>query len=204
VIRHLLRNLIAACLLVSLLGCADRAIETRKPITNINVSTPDETPVIWSTAEFTDQLAPELKREWTKFERSQSYRLAQPGDRNLTADATKRVRTNSPNQIIPFLIWWGAEGYTGPRFLIAIVVDPSRSDSNRYGLIVIAAPESEGRKYKLYWVAREEDMESYLISPASGSVFIECFRRDGTQQTKQLAWYRSRKQFELKERSPGR
>ena len=42
--------------------------------------------------------------------------------------------------------------------------------------------------YKPYWVLREEDMESYLLSPASGSVFIECFHRDGTEQTKELVW----------------
>ena len=64
--------------------------------------------------------------------------------------------------------------------------------------IVIAAPKSDGGTYKTYWAAREEDMESYLLSPASGSFFIECFRRDGTEETKALAWYRSRRKFELK------
>ena len=37
---------------------------------------------------------------------------------------------------------------------------------------------------------REEDMESYLISPASGSIFMECFRRDGVEETRELAWDR--------------
>lgn len=85
----------------------------------------------------------------------------------------------------------------GTDVLVAIVVDPNRSDQNRYGLVVIASPVSGRGTYKVYWVAREEDMESYLISPASGTIFIECFRRDGSEQTKVLTWDRKLKQFKL-------
>ena len=139
-----------------------------------------------------------LYRAWRDFERTQDYRLAHPSDRKLTPAALARVKSNNPNQIIPYLTWWDASGYRGRGdFLVAIVVDPSRSDANRYGLIVIAAPESEGGNYKPYWVVREEDMESYLISPASGSLFVECFRRDGTEETKELVWMRKRRQFRL-------
>lgn len=156
-----------------------------------------EPPVSWTSSpvEWTDN--EELKRAWIAFERSQPYRLAQPSDRKLSPAAMARVESNNRNQIIPFLTWWGARGYRGEDFLIAIVVDPSRSDPNRYGLIVIAAPESEGGRFRPYWVAREEDMESYFISPASGGVYIECFRRDGTKETKDLVWRRKLRQFQL-------
>ena len=167
---------------------------------NANVASfPDRSRVNWSSSDLETWLDnnKELKRAWKHFERSQPYRLAQPSDRNLTAAAAGRVSTNNERQIVPFLTWWGAEGYEGREFLVAIVVDPSRTDPNRYGLVVVAAPTSGG-KYKPYWVAREEDMESYLLSPASGSVFVECFRRDGTEETKELAWYRSKRQFQLK------
>ncbi len=110
------------------------------------------------------------------------------------------MNSNSVNQIIPSLIWWGASGYRGTAgkdFLVAIVVDSSRSDPNRYGLVVLAAPTSEGPYYKTYWVLREEDMESYLISPASGSLYMECFRRDGSEQTKEIIWDRKARQFRL-------
>lgn len=46
-------------------------------------------------------------------------------------------------------------------------------------------------------VTHEEDMESYLISPASGSIYIECFRRDGVEQTKKLSLNRKSKLFGL-------
>lgn len=156
--------------------------------------------VSWSAdpTEFTDNVA--LKHAWRRFESSQQYRLAQSSDRNLSPAARERVNSNGENQIIPSLIWWGARGYRGTPgkdFLVAIVVDPSRSDQNRYGLVVLAAPTSEGSSYKTYWLLREEDMESYLISPSSGGVYMECYRRDGSEQSKEIIWDRKLRQFRL-------
>ena len=130
----------------------------------------------------------ELERAWANFRRSQKYRLAQPGE-------TKHM---------PYLIWWGTEAYHGAEFLVAIVVDPSRTDQNRYGLVVIGAPKSDGGKYKTYWVERERELVNCEISPASGSVFFDCVRPDGTKETHSLAWFRSRRKFELKKLYPSR
>ena len=141
-----------------------------------------------------------MKRAWAAFERSQQYRLARPSDRMLSPAARARVNSNNPAQIIPSLKWWGVRGLKSSGYkdvLVAIVVDPGRTDENRYGLVALAAPASEGGAYKVYWVAREEDMESYLISPASGSVYMECFRRDGSEETKELTWDKKSRRFRL-------
>ena len=200
--ERLLQCVIVACAVLVVTSCRREETAPVQPVNSTPVPTPSyESPVTWSTSDFEERLDQDkgMKRAWKKFEQSQKYRLAQPTDRNLTREAAERVRTNSENQIIPFLGWWGAEGYEGkPNFVVAILVDPSRTDPNRYGLVVIAAPTSDGGKWKVHWVAREEDMESYLISPASGSVFIECFRGDGTEEIKEIAWYRSKRQFQLK------
>lgn len=124
-----------------------------------------------------------------------------PPDRVLSPAARARVDSNAAHQIIPFISWWGAKGFEPAEdtdIFVAIVVDPSRSDVKRYGLIVIAASATEGREYRVYWVARDEDMESYLLSPASGSIFIELYRRNGPDEIKELAWNRRLKIFELK------
>ncbi|HEV8366854.1 MAG TPA: hypothetical protein VGQ39_02790 [Pyrinomonadaceae bacterium] len=119
-------------------------------------------------------------------------------DRHLTPEATARKKANHTNQIIPFLNWWGARDYVGKTdFLVAIVVDPARFDPKRYGLVVLAAPKSEGPNFKTYWVLREEDMESYLLSGSSGSFRVECFARDGSKQTKELAWDEKARRFRL-------
>ena len=80
---------------------------------------------------------------------------------------------------------------------MVIVVDPSRTDPKRYGLVVFAAPKSEGPNFKPYWVLREQDLESYLLSGASGSFWVEGFERDGTKQTKELAWDKTSRRFRL-------
>ena len=191
-------HFIVGAVLMVLVSCRSNERST-EPI--VGIAAPgSETTVTWSSVDLVQRLESNkaLYRAWRDFEHAQTYRLAQPSDRRLTPAALARVKSNGPNQIIPFLTWWGAEGYKGRAdFLIVIVVDPSRADAERYGLIVIAAPKSEGSNYKTYWVAREKDMESYLISPASGSVFLECFRRDGTLETKELVWMRRSRQFSL-------
>ena len=186
--------------LIACLACGYQSdgIRTSPPPTPIQ--TADERVTSWQTDPTAESDNEPLKRAWKQLERSQNYRLAQFSDRNLTAAAAARVKSNNSNQIKPSLIWWGARGYRGADtqdFLIAIVVDPSRSDPKRYGLVVIAAVASDGGRYKPYWASRDEDMESYLISPASGSMFIECFHRDGTEQTKELIWERKSRQFRL-------
>lgn len=183
------------------LACSSRSTAVRALRSPAPAPTYDETVRAWPYApdEYMENNVP-LKHAWQGFERNQKYRLAQPSDRNLTPAAATRVAANNPHQIVPILNWWGARGYRGGNtndFAVAIVVDPSRTDPNRYGLVVIAAVASEGPAYKPYWVLREEDMESYLLSPASGSVFIECFHRDGTKQTKELLWDRKSRQFRL-------
>jgi hypothetical protein len=192
----ILLAIIAGALTVSIsCGTDNRASRVQQPSAVASPSPEAQ----WSAdlAQFLEH-NPEVKRAWTEFERAQKYRLAQPSDRNLTAAAAARVESNQPNQIIPFLNWWGARGYEGKTdFLAVIVVDPSRTDPKRYGLVVFAAPKSEGPNFKPYWVLREQDLESYLLSGASGSFWVEGFERDGTKQTKELAWDKQSRRFRL-------
>lgn len=198
-----LRFLSIISFMALLLACGTRQPDAIQ--TNVSASTPtpmfDQIVRAWPNAPYEHMWNNEpLKRAWQDFERTQKYRLAQPSDRKLAPAAAARVKSNAAHQIIPVINWWGARGYRGANtkdFLVAIVVDPSRSDPNRYGLVVIAAVASEGKDYKPYWVLREDDMESYLLSPASGSVYIECFRRGGAEETKELIWDRKTRRFSL-------
>src|SRR5262245_52852224 len=186
-IQRLLLLMFAVCALVALVSCnTQQKAKTPGPSAAPNFNfppTPHGQP-IWTSTDLAAMLDDhkEMQRAWTKFTRSQKYRLAQPGE---------TVHS-------PFAIWWGAEAYQGDQFLVAIVVDPSRTDRNRYGLVVIGSPEFNSRKYKPYWVLREQDLEKCEISPASGGVYFNCIRADGTREHRSLAWFRSKRQFELK------
>ena len=186
-IQRLLLLMFAVCALVALVSCStQQEAKTPGPSTAVNSNVTPTPPAPVESLESVLAERPEnnkeLQRAWTNFTRSQKYRVAQPGE---------TVHS-------PYLIWWGTEAYHGAEFLVAIVVDPSRTDQNRYGLVVIAAPTSDGGKYKTYWVAREQDLEKCEISAASGSVFFDCVRADGTEKQRKLVWFRSRRQFELK------
>lgn len=205
--RDVFLNLIAAGILAMAVACLakEQAVAPNNEPSVTPLVQSQRTEISWTSdptvsMNFGSQREQGLKSAWINFGKSQPYRLAQPLDRQLTPAARARVNSNNPNQITPFLTWWGVRGLTSADnkdVLVAIVVDPNRSDNNRYGLVVIASPVSEGGEYRVYWVAREEDMESYLISPASGSIFIECFRRDGSEETKELAWDKKSKKFKL-------
>lgn len=199
--KKLLPCLIAISALLTSPSCnANEQIRTSEatvtplsPNTQVSITWPSDPTQVVTDSE-------ELKRAWARFESSQPYRLAKPSDRTLSPEARARVNSNNPGQIVPFLYWWGVRDLVSSNHknvLVVIVVDPNRSDPNRYGLVVFAAPKSVSQSYKTYWVAREEDMESYLISPASGSVFLEFFRRNGSNQTKELAWDRKSRRFKL-------
>ena len=188
-----LRWLLLVCAL-SFCGCGSKQQAALPKSVNTPSPTPSVTPPPqpdlneWLANDAEVRKDARLLRAWTNFERSQKYRLAQSADRKFVPGQSS----------MSFLIWWGAEAYKGEEFLVAIVVDPSRTDPNRYGMVVIAAPDSAGGTYKTYWVAREEDMSRYIISPASGGVYIQCYREDGTYESKTLGWYRSRQEFRLK------
>jgi hypothetical protein len=186
-IRGVLLLMLAVCALAVLVSCGTTSpAKTTAPAVAVNSNaapTPEARPT-WTATDLAAMLEDrkEMQRAWARFEQSQKYRLAQPGE----------------TQYSPFAIWSEAEAYQGDELLIAIVVGPARTDRNRYGLVVIGAPESDGGKYKPYWVLREQDLEKCEISGLSGSVFFDCVRADGTEKQRSLAWFRSRRQFELK------
>ncbi|HEV2763496.1 MAG TPA: hypothetical protein VGV38_11010 [Pyrinomonadaceae bacterium] len=202
--RSTLHRLIAAAILLASASCAgkERAVAPAReaslsPVSEGQQAEPswpsDPTGFAWSPSEG-------LTRAWADFERAQPYRLARPSDRKVSQAVLESVRSDGSRYAVPYLVWWGARGLRkadGTDVIVAVVSDPGRSDERRYGLVVLAAPESDGGKYKVYWAAREEDMGNWLLSSASGNVFVHCFQRDGSEQTKVLAWDGQTRQFKL-------
>ena len=133
-IQRLLLLMFAFGAVAALVSCSTQEqAKTPGPPTgpNFNSSpTPEERPIGTATdLAWMIEDRKEMKRAWANFERSQKYRLAQAGE----------IRHS------PFMIWSEAEAYQGDQLLLVIVVDPSRSDRNRYGLVVIGAPSCHPR-----------------------------------------------------------
>ena len=137
-----------------------------------------------------------LRQAWRRLTASGQYRLAQKEDMRFSLAA---IRTNEVDYV-PYVYIWGDLAY-GKRVaddhLAAIVVDTTRNDENRFGLVIFSPPEGS-RDYQLHWLYRDRDLSRTTVSRASGSFFVSDYPDDGSPRTCTVHWYRSRKQFECK------
>ncbi len=137
-----------------------------------------------------------LRKAWQRFTANGQYRLAQTEDMRFSEAASRTNRINN----IPYIYIWGNLAYkkrVEDDHLAAIVVDTTRNDENRFGLVIFSPPEGS-EDYKIHWLYRERDLSRTTLSRASGSFFVSEYLDDGTQQTCIVHWYRSRKQFECR------
>ncbi|HEX8456305.1 MAG TPA: hypothetical protein VF656_03205 [Pyrinomonadaceae bacterium] len=137
-----------------------------------------------------------LRKAWQRLTANGQYRLAQMEDMRFSEAA---IRTNEIDHIYYVYIRGDLayEKRVEDDHLAAIVVDTTRTDANRFGLVIFSPPEGS-RDYKLHWLYRARDLSRTTVGRASGSFFVSEYLEDGSRQTCAVHWYRSRKQFECK------
>jgi hypothetical protein len=97
----------------------------------------------------------DLKHAWADFTRDGRYKLARD---------------------FAYLYSWGDLGHpyeTGHKHLTVLVVDTTKTEPNRYGVVIFSAPEGEGGRYKQYWFYRDRDTPNADIHGASGYLFVD-------------------------------
>ena len=128
-----------------------------------------------------------LREAWRRFTASGQYRLAQEEDMRFPA--------------MRYVYIWADLAY-GKRaeddHLAAIVVDTTRNDENRFGLIIFSPPEGR-RDYEVHWLYRDRDLSKTSVSQSSGTFFVTEHLDDGSEQNCIVHWYRSRQQFQCKQ-----
>jgi hypothetical protein len=95
----------------------------------------------------------QLKQAWADFTRDGRYKLARD---------------------FAYVYSWGDLGHpyeTGHKHLTVLVADTTKSDPNRYGVVIFSAPEGEGGRYKQYWFYRDRDTPNVDIHGVSGYLF---------------------------------
>ena len=135
----------------------------------------------------TENRSEALREAWRQFTANGQYRLALPED--------MRVPSTSHVYI------WGDLAYRkrgADDHLAAIVVNTTRSDENRFGLVIFSPPEGR-RDYKVHWLYRDRDLSKTSLSQASGSFFVREHLDDGSERTCIVHWYRSQNQFQCKQ-----
>ncbi|HUS09669.1 MAG TPA: hypothetical protein VMZ30_04310 [Pyrinomonadaceae bacterium] len=72
--------------------------------------------------------------------------------------------------------------------LALIIADKSLTRSTQFSLIVfIRRPKN---KYDLYWIYKNENLSQVALSRASGDIFVNGFREDGSTLSCEIAWSR--------------
>jgi hypothetical protein len=144
---------------------------------------------------------PELRRAWERFVSTSGYQLARPEDRTFTEAAISRMGGEYHGRVVPAVVWWGLTGFeahSGQDSLVAIVVNPRRSDPNRYALVVLASPASSRGRIETYWVVRDANLGAWALAPTSGSVLVHAYAPEGRVDAKDITWNRARQEFELR------
>jgi hypothetical protein len=127
-----------------------------------------------------------LREAWQRFTSNGQHRLAQEEDIRFPTT--------------PYVYVWGDLAY-GKRadddHLAAIVVDTTRNDEHRFGLVIFSPPEGR-QDYKVHWLYRDRDLSKTSVSQASGSFFVTEHLDNGSERTCIVHWYRSQQQFQCK------
>ena len=112
------------------------------------------------------------KEAWHRFIQDGRYRMAQPADFRFSEHAQREMGRELFERYTtePVVHWWGGTG--------VIVVDTTRTDENRFGLIVFIEPDITNKKsrkacpYKAVWLYKNKDLSRSGLEQASGYWFV--------------------------------
>jgi hypothetical protein len=112
------------------------------------------------------------EQAWHRFIQGGRYRMAQPADFRFSEQARREMGPELFERYTtePVVHWWGGTG--------VIVVDTTRTDENRFGLIVFMEPDSTNKSnrkacpYMPVWLYKNKDLSRSGLEQASGYWFV--------------------------------
>jgi hypothetical protein len=142
-----------------------------------------------------------LEAAWKQFTASGQYRLACDTDADFSLDAIepKTIESYSIDKQSRSMNNWGNWNYpkrTYEDHLAAIVVDTTRTEANRFGLVVFSPPRIKKTAYDINWLYEERDLTRASVGMSSGSVWVEDYTPDGKRSFCWILWNREQKIFE--------
>jgi len=125
-----------------------------------------------------------LQEAWRLFAKDGRYRMAQPKDFTFSEAAQIEMgpRRFKEYTTRPVAHWWGGIG--------VIVVDTTRPDQNRFGVIVFMEPDNYSDKetkacpHKPVWLYKNKDLSRTVLEGASGYWFVNQYDDSGKRTSK--------------------
>ena len=120
-----------------------------------------------------------LKKVWQTFTADGRYRMATVDDMKFS-DAMKQKLSGRS--------WAYANtvGFRGEHAVI--VIDTSRSDDARLGIIIFRPADRLKKVYKVEWLLSGCDLSKATISHASSNFFVTRTKEDGTEESCEVIW----------------
>jgi hypothetical protein len=137
----------------------------------------------------------EVKKAWSLFIKDSHYRVAQPQDfRFPKTDGSNAETAFDKYANRPWIAWWGA--------FAVIVVDNTRTDQDRFGLILFVEPkenwklpEDKKKPWKSAWLYRNRDLSRTWMEQASGYWLVFELGEDGTRRGCEVDWSKRQKKY---------
>lgn len=138
----------------------------------------------------------EVREAWSLFIKDGRYRMARPEDFRFpkTTDGSLRESNFDKYADRPWVAWWGA--------FAVIVVDNTRTDENRFGLILFVEPDDNrkfpgGKKkpWKAAWLYLGRDLSRTWMEQASGYWFVFELGEDGSKKGCEVDWSERQRKY---------
>jgi hypothetical protein len=122
-----------------------------------------------------------LKHAWQQFVVDGRYRLARVSDMKFSEPAKNRINQS--------FSWWQV-GYTFSHELAVLVVDNTRNDNARFGVVIFRLVEKGGTvvSYNPHWLFREQDLSKAALDRVSGYLFVHEFAEGESYKTCEVKW----------------
>jgi hypothetical protein len=153
-----------------------------------------------------DSKSKNMEAAWKQFTANSQYRLACDADGDISLDAIEQKTIESyriAKQSRSITNWgdWNFPKRTYEDHLAAIVVDTTRTDANRFGLVVFSPPQSKKNAYDVNWLYRDRDLSRASVGMSSGSVWTQDYTPDGKGSLCWIVWNKKKNLFECRDTS---
>jgi hypothetical protein len=129
-----------------------------------------------------------LEQAWKEFVRGSNYRVARLNDMQFSDQAKSLL-------VDLHMRFWKSQ-YSTNKGLAVIVVDVTKTESNRFGLVVFRPGyHSNTETYKPYWLFRDRDLSRSALQQISSTLKLYEMEDDGSYKYCEIEWNRRREEY---------
>lgn len=134
-----------------------------------------------------NKLPENIRSVWRNFTADGKYRLAQPSEMTVSKITQSYVYI------------WGDLNYNKrieDEHLAAIIVDTTKTDADKFSLVIFSPIRKTKDKYDINWLYRDKNLSKTIVSRASGDFYVAEYADDGSRKSCSVKWNVKLKTFE--------